>query len=294
MQQVEIKLNAPGFNLYRSVTCGQAFRWQEIEKEMFFGVSKEKATVIKQEKDNLVLICDKCDKEYWYNYLGLDRDYSQMEKLLAANPKTAPSLEYSKGIRIFRQDPFETLISFIISANNNVKRISKTIENICKKYGTKKSIHDIEYYAFPAPQALTDAKVEDLKECGVGYRADYIIESVKKINDGYDLNKLKTMDYHQAHKELLTFKGVGPKVAECVLLFSLGFDEAFPVDVWVKRVVGELFEFGEGEEAARQAALSFGKWAGAAQQYLFHYARQVKLGQKAKDKKGKDIDSSFS
>ena len=207
----------------------------------------------------------------------MDRDYGQMEALLAQDPRTAPALSCSSGIRILRQDPWEALITFIVSANNNVKRIGGIIDRLCERFGRPGSFCDIAYRKFPTPQSLAAATEDQLKDCGAGYRATYILDSAARIAQGYDLAAVSAMGFQEAKKELMTFKGVGPKVAECIMLFSMGFDEAFPVDVWVKRISAYLYPGEEGKKAAKAAAERFGSWAGAAQQYLFHYARTVGL-----------------
>jgi len=228
----------------------------------------------------LYLSCTPAELPFWEAYFSLDRDYKEMENLLATDPLTAPALECSSGIRILRQDPWEALVSFIISANNNVKRIVGIVERICHAFGERSECEGREYVKFPTPQSLAAASAEQLKECGAGYRSPYLVDTAKRIAEGYDLEALRTMEFDEAKRELLTFKGVGPKVAECIMLFSLDFDQAFPVDVWVKRIAAYLYPGEEGKKAAHAAAERFGSWAGAAQQYLFHYARTVGLEEK--------------
>ena len=278
------EIDAPGLNLERTLFCGQAFRWSPCGKNSFFGTVNQGAVVAKTQNNSLLLTCSQEDLEFWKHYFDLAKDYGEAEKMLLNDPKTAPSVEYSSGIRVLNQDPFETMISFIISANNNVKRISSTIERLSKRYGTHKSLEDREYFTFPSAKSLANASEVDLKECGVGYRAPYIISSAAKIANGYDFEAVRKLDYETAKKELMTFSGIGPKVADCILLFSLGFGEAFPVDVWVKRVLVELFDCTQKDSDVRAVVKRYGKWAGAAQQYLFHYARQVGLGTKKQEK----------
>lgn len=274
------EIDANGMDLARSVSCAQAFRWREHEQNCWFGAAQDKAVFARQQEGKLLLSCAQEDEPFWRHYFALDLDYAQMERMLEQDPLTSPCLETSRGIRVFRQQPFETLISFIISANNNFQRICGIVEKLCQAFGEERSHCGQRYHTFPDCQALANASEVQLKNIGTGYRAPYIIGSAQKIAKGYDLDALRYMPFDKAKKELLTFPGVGPKVAECTMLFSLGFDEAFPVDVWVARVSKELYPNQDVKQAAQSAAARFGRWAGAAQQYLFHYARQVKLGRK--------------
>jgi len=270
-------LIAKHFHLERTLACGQAFRFKPVKDGWWFGVVGDKPLLVRQKSDALELLSPCEDEAFWTRYFSLDRDYGEVEAMLSADPKTAPAIACSAGMRILRQDPYETLISFVLSQNNNVKRIAGIIERLCEACGEKDVFMGIEYFAFPACEALAEATVRELEGLGTGYRAPYVIDCARKIRDGYDLNALKSLPFEQAKRELMTFRGVGPKVAECVMLFSLGFDTAFPVDVWVKRISAWLYPGENGRAAARAAAQRFGSWAGVAQQYLFHYARTVGL-----------------
>lgn len=278
-QMRQIRVEAKGISLERTLLCGQAFRWRK-HRDGFLGVVGSNPLFISQSDDTLELSCDETQVDFWYRYFALDRDYSQLEALLLSDCATAPCLDYSRGIRILRQEPFEALVSFILSANNNFSRICGIVENICRAFGESIEFEDGKLYTFPLPQILSEATAQDLVRLGAGYRAPYIVQTAKRIAEGYDLHTLKQLPFEQVKKELLSFSGVGPKVAECIMLFSLGFDEAFPVDVWVNRVVEYLYPGEDGHKAAKYAAERFDTWAGAAQQYLFHYARQVGLGKK--------------
>lgn len=277
MTKYNCTLKTSCFDLERTLDCGQAFRWRKQKDGSWFGVVMDRPLFIKQEGALLYLSCDPLDAPFWENYFSLDRDYGEMEALLALDPRTAPALSCSSGIRILRQDPWEALISFILSANNNVKRIMGIIERVCSVFGEPDEFQGKAYHKFPKPEVLAASSPEQLKDCGAGYRAPYIVETSKRIAEGYDLPALRTMEFADAKKKLLTFKGVGPKVAECIMLFSMDFDQAFPVDVWVKRISAYLYPGEDGKKAAKAAAERFGVWAGAAQQYLFHYARTMGL-----------------
>lgn len=191
------------------------------------------------------------------------------------------------GIRVFNQDAFEALITFIISANNNIGRIAGIVERLCALCGERAELDGKEYFLFPKPDAIAAREESELLAIGAGYRAPYIIKSARRIAEGYGLEKLRDMPLDAARKELLTFYGVGPKVADCVLLFGLGHTDAFPVDVWIGRALSEIY-FG-GEKARRQeterAIRALGSESGIVQQYIFHYARQNAIGKKQNAKK---------
>lgn len=185
----------------------------------------------------------------------------------------------SCGIHVFRQEPFETLISFIISANNNVKRIMGTVEKICVLAGDPIETPFGTQYVFPTPEKLAACSEEQLRECGTGYRAPYIQNTSAMIRDGFPLESLRNMTLEQARKQIVQLPGVGPKVADCILLYSLGHDDAFPMDVWMKRVMRTMFFNGEEPPKAEleQVISELGAEAGIIQQYLFHYARSMKI-----------------
>ena len=289
-KQYSQTLPAPHFDLEKSVSCAQAFRWKK-EGEAFFGIAEDKAVWVYQENDAICLTMNTDERDFWRHYFSLDCDYGELEAILAQEEKTAACLPYSQGIRIFRQEPFETLISFIISANNHYGRICSLVNKISHAYGKKASILGREYYAFPKPDQLALATKEELETLGCGYRAAYIAASAQKVAKGYDLNALRSWPYEQAMRELQTFAGVGPKVAACIALFSLGFEEAFPVDVWMKRVLQHLYPNDKPQAAMEKVMEKYGRWAGAAQQYFFHYARAIGLGKTSstRTRKGKQI-----
>lgn len=202
---------------------------------------------------------------------------------LAQDEVMKDATDYGKGIRILNQDKFETIISFIISANNQIPRIQKAIEKISEMYGDYLGEDENrKYYAFPSAQQLSLAKPEDLREFArVGFRDKRIVEASKLIASGQvDIEKISSMDLEDARKELQTLPGVGPKVADCILLFAFDRKESFPVDVWIKRVMEELYlkEVTPKSKIATRGREVFGKNAGFANQYLFYYGRENKLG----------------
>jgi len=267
------------FDLARSCECGQAFRWHRYENG-FLGIVSGRAALLTQEKDTLTVFpCQKADIPFWFNYLDLERDYSRIERGIFEHPKMCSCVCGSCGIHVFRQDPFETLISFIISANNNVKRIMGTIEKLCILAGDPIETPFGIQYTFPTPAKLAECSEDKLRECGTGYRAPYIQKTAELIRDGFPLEALRDMPLAQARKEITRLPGVGPKVADCILLYSLGHDDAFPLDVWMKRVMRTMFFNGTEppKSELEQVISGLGAEAGIIQQYLFHYARSMKI-----------------
>lgn len=259
---------------------GQFFRYSKNEDGSYDIAAGSKRLNVKKGEDTLILSqCEPSDFEnFWREYFDLDTDYNKLFKdIKDSNLKSA--MENYPGLKVLKQNPYETVISFIISANNNIGRIKGIIERLCVKYGSRISDESGEFYAFPAPEQLSRATEDELNELGCGYRAPYIVQSARMIAEGFDLCSLKNTDYISAKKKLLELKGVGPKVADCILLFSLGHYNAFPKDVWVKRVMKELYGVsGSDKDMQAFAEERFGKYAGIAQQYLFYGARRGELG----------------
>lgn len=270
------------FNPVHIFECGQAFRWNWDGKG-YVGIVRDKPLRVLWE-DNAIILENASIEDYrdlWEDYFELKRDYAHIKQEISKDDIMKEAVDFGWGIRILNQDPWETLISFIISANNAISRIKRSIENISKKFGRRVYWDGREFYTFPEPERLVDAHEDELIECGVGYRASYIIKTAKMIHEQeIDLWDIKNMEYEDALKAMLKFAGVGPKVADCVLLFSMGKREAFPVDVWVQRVMGTLYlEQGATPAKIKKFAREkFGKFAGYAQQYLFYYARENKIG----------------
>ncbi len=258
------------FSLEQCLCCGQAFRWKR-QGEGFIGVALGRE-VYAEQSGSILTLCgaDERSAAGYIRYFDLERDYGSIKASFAGDPFLKEGMEYAGGIRVLRQPPFETLISFIISQNNNVKRISGIIETLCKRYGEPVG----ESFDFPAAGALARLSVKELLECGTGYRAPYITGAAKMVTEGFDLDGLADIPYPEARQKLITLPGVGPKVADCVALYSLGFTEAFPADVWMKRVLKCVYGFRGSDAQMREfVAARFGRFAGLAQQYLFHYAR---------------------
>lgn len=266
-------------------TCGQAFRWYEEKDGSFTTVHLGRVLNVLNEDNRVVFKGTNLEefKKIWLDYFDLNTNYKEIRKTLSSNEILLNAMEYGKGIRILNQNHFEMLISFIISANNMIPRIKKSIEVISMRYG--KFICEDEnrkYYSFPTVEELSNATVEDLREFAkVGFRDKRIFDTVNMIlNDKIDLNSFESLETDILREELLKFSGVGNKVADCIMLFSYKRGEVFPVDVWIKRVMEELFIKQETpvKKIAKEADRIFGKYAGYAQQYLFYYGREEKIG----------------
>ena len=285
MEQEYILENCKSFELEHIFECGQCFRWNKQEDGSYTGIFKQNVVNVKKADNKIIFrgICKENIKDECIKYFDLNTNYDNIKsKLSNVDNYLKTSIEYGEGIRILNQDLWETLISFIISANNNIPRIKGIIERISKSYGEKIVWDKAEYYTFPTPQELSRASVEDLRNIGLGFRDVRVYETTKIINE--NPNKLKELedekDVNKLRKELLKFPGVGPKVADCVMLFStLKKLEVFPIDVWVRRVMNELYIKNDDEtkinkkEIEELAKTKYGNLAGIAQQYLFYWRR---------------------
>lgn len=275
--------NLDFFDIKAIFTCGQAFRWYEEKDGSFTTVHLGRVLNVLNEDNRVVFKGTNLEefKEIWVDYFDLNTNYKEIRKTLSGNEILVNAMEYGKGIRILNQNHFEMLISFIISANNMIPRIKKSIEVISMRYG--KFICEDEnrkYYSFPTVEELSNATVEDLREFAkVGFRDKRIFDTVNMIlNDKIDLNSFESLETDVLREELLKFSGVGNKVADCIMLFSYKRKEVFPVDVWIKRVMEELFIHKQMpvKKISSYANEIFKENAGLAQQYLFYYARKEK------------------
>ena len=266
-------------------TCGQAFRWYEEADGSFTFITHGKVANAKKVGGEIFLrgVDEASFDEIFYKYFDLSRDYKLVMEELARDEVMKNATEYGKGIRILNQDKFETIISFIISANNQIPRIKNAIEKISEMYGDfLGEDENRKYYSFPSAEKLSLARPEDLREFArVGFRDVRIVETANLIKDGYvNLDEIDKMDLEDARSALQVLPGVGPKVADCILLFAFDRKESFPVDVWIKRVMEELYlkEVTPKSKIAMRGREVFGKNAGFANQYLFYYGRENKLG----------------
>ena len=251
-------------DLENTLFCGQAFRWKKTGENTYHGVVLDSVADIEQSGNEIIFknMSMECFEKVWKKYFDIERDYEKIVKEFTSDSYLKKATEEYYGIRILHQQSFEALISFIISQNNNIPRIMGIIERLCEGFGTKIG----EDYAFPTLTQLENVTVEDLSVLRAGFRAKYIVDAVQKIkNKEVDLEKISEMPIEDARAELMKIKGVGAKVAECTLLYGFGRVEAFPVDVWVKRIMAEMYTDGLPECTKN--------YEGIAQQYLFHWRR---------------------
>ena len=252
-------------DLGETLDCGQSFRWKRNDNGSFSGVAFNRAVTMDLIGTDLYI--DNApmeDYDLWYNYLDLQLDYGKIRDSISnIHPVLKEASAYAPGIRILRQDPWEALCTFIISQNNNIKRIKGIVERLCENFGEKLSDGE---YTFPTAEKLSKLSVDDLAPIRAGFRNKYIIDGAQKVNSGeVNLNICYDLPYDEAQQELMKIKGVGTKVADCTLLFGFHRIEAFPLDVWMKRAMEKLFP--------TMSPKDFGEYAGIAQQYIFHYSR---------------------
>lgn len=273
------------FDLSQTLECGQCFRFYKQDENDYVVVAYNKLLHIKQEGNNLIFFnCSENEIEGWINYFDLNRDYDKIKKFLLRKDKVLkPAIEEKWGVRILNQEFHETLISFIISQNKQIPHIKHLVRRISENYGSYLgSVNGEDYYSFPSCSVLGTITEEDFREMKTGFRAPYLADAVLKLCSG-ELKEtvFKGVEEEEARKKLMTVKGVGEKVANCVMLFSLGYRAAFPIDVWIKRIMEELYFNGEDtpkDVIAKFAKENYGEYGGYAQQYLFCYGRDNKVG----------------
>lgn len=259
--------------------CGQCFRFEPTADGSFEGVAHGRYIRFSQPDSSTLEIHNSTPADYeniWKRYLSLDADYNAVRADIASRFDIAShgkdtimptAMEYGSGIRILRQEPWETLCSFIVSQNNNIPRIKKIIAAMSERYGEPTECAGHTYYAFPTAESLVSAGVGGLAALRTGFRAKYIFDAAERVASGeLDLEKVSEMTPDEAMEALCEIKGVGPKVASCAMLFGLGMTSAFPIDVWIKRVIAKYYPDGLDIPA-------LGEYAGIAQQYLFYYER---------------------
>lgn len=281
------------FNIKQILECGQCFRWERLSDTNYIVVAYRRVIEIVQDGDVVTIYNTNINdfNNIWKNYFDLDTDYSIFKSQLSEDEVLRKSVEFGYGIRILNQDPFEMLISFIVSARNSIPSIMKTIKKMSEKWGDELSYKGNTYYAFPTPEQFKSATLEEIKETGASFRSKYIFDTISKVNSAieaknngelteelktFDLEYIKALPTDECHIALQNFMGVGAKVADCIMLFSMEKKSAFPVDVWVKRAMIHFY-------VAPDVSLNkirvfgrdkFGDLSGLAQQYLFYYARE--------------------
>lgn len=271
------------FDLRHIFDCGQAFRWEKVADQDYIGISGDQVLRITQAGNKIGYSCEtQVFNEFWHPYFDLNTNYDQIKRtLLIKDPSLGDAIDFGSGIRLLNQEPFEMLITFILSANNHIPRIKSLVKKLCENYG-KPINHpwtDLigPMYSFPEPKALAEARIEDLRALGLGYRDRYVLESAIKVAESPELmSQIQAMTYGKAKQELLTFSGVGPKVADCILLFSSGRHEAFPIDTWIKKTLERRYGLHQLSTKALEAWADhiFGDLKGYAQQYMFFYERE--------------------
>lgn len=288
---MEYEVETNSFELKDIFECGQCFRWNQEEDGSYTGVFTDCVLNVEKQGSKIIFkgkyynqITQKDFEEKIRNYFDLDRDYSKIKRILSkVDENLKLSVKYGEGIRILNQNLWETIISFIISANNNIPRIKGIIERISAKYGKEIEFNNKKYYTFPSKEELSKASVEDLRALGLGFRDVRVYETTRIIlNNEVDLEKIHNLPTDKVREILLSLPGVGPKVADCILLFStLKRFDVFPIDVWVRRVMNDLYIHNEDEtkvdkkEIQKLAEDKFGNLQGIAQQYLFYWRREA-------------------
>lgn len=275
------------FDIKQTFECGQCFRWERTEKGTYIGVVQGRVIELEQIGEDITIHNTNKDdfENLWIDYFDLERNYSEIKKILSKDELLNKAVEYGHGIRLLNQDPFELVVSFIISARNSIPVIMKTIKKISEKFGNPIEYKGKIYYTFPTPKELNKATLEEVVETGASFRGKYIVDTVDKVNaavesgiynDEFNLDRIKNLDDNECHIELQKFKGIGAKVADCIMLFSMRKYSAFPVDVWVKRAMQHFYL---APDVSLPKIRIFGRdkfkeLSGFAQQYLFYYARE--------------------
>lgn len=257
------------FNIEDTLECGQVFRYKVVDNGYEVYALNHKASVCCQ-KGVTTIFCD--DTKFFKKYFDFDINYGTIKTELRGEELLDKAIAVGEGIRILRQDPLETIISFIISANNNIPRIKKILEKICEGYGSKMD----GYYAFPTLEQLATIPQEFFSKIGCGYRAPYLFKTIQMLSNGFPINEIGNMSLADARKNLKTLYGVGGKVADCILLYGYHRTDVFPCDTWIKKVYVQCYGGDErlsAEKISEYFVSLYGNNAGFAQQYLYYYKR---------------------
>lgn len=272
---MEIKVES-SFLLSHILKCGQTFRYEELGEEKFFVIAKDKRVLVSQVGDKVNFSCSEQEFEnYWKNYFDLYVSYDEIKSnLIQIEPKIEKYMEELYGIRVLRQDAFEMMITFILSQNNSMTNIKKVVANICDKYGSEMEDEYGTYHAFPTVEQLKDVERESFRQLKTGFRDKYLIDAISRVVSGeLDLEVLKSMSTKDARDKLMKVKGIGRKVADCILLFGFYRLDVFPIDVWTRRAITKLYF--EDKKVKDTLLLDktyeiFGDYSGIAQQYIFY------------------------
>ena len=262
-----VKLNEKYFDLKQICGSGQCFRMKEIEKNRYEIVAFGKYLEMEQREDGIFLFCSESEFEtVWKEYFDLNFDYAKViDRIDTEDTYLCTAAQYGNGIRILHQDLWEMMISFIISQQNNIKRIRKCIETICERFGERKtSQNGTVYFDFSSPEVLAAAGEEELRSCNLGYRSRYIEKTARQVMEWGNLEQLKQLPYAKARTKLMEFCGIGEKVSDCICLFALQKKEAFPIDTHIRQVLLEHYPDGFPFER-------YENFSGILQQYIFYY-----------------------
>ena len=271
------------FDIHHIFGCGQCFRFNLTDNNTYVGVAHGHALRISQNGSDVTLYNTSAEdfSNIWYDYFDLGTDYYAIKEALSSDSVMREACSFGGGIRILRQPLWETVVSFIISASNNIPRIKGIIERLCENFGDKIIYEGNIFYSFPSPSVLAELSLDDLSVIRAGFRDKYILNAAGKFSDGtLSDTYMRSLSVSDAKKALMSINGVGNKVSECILLFGLSHTESFPVDVWIKRIIEHCY-FGSEQSidtVSRFANEKFGSLGGYAQQYLFYWARENKIG----------------
>lgn len=269
-----IKFDKEFFNIEDTLECGQIFRFQKYNGG-YLVTSTSKVCFLKYEKDKVLI--DSSDDEYFSKFFDLDTDYSKIyNSALSYNiPYLTISAENGKGVRILRQDFVEMIFSFLISQNNNIPRIKRTIEGLCEKFGQSFNAFGKTLFAFPTVEKIANLSIEELKALGLGYRANYFFDSSKKLLNQDFILEMKNGNNSTLRQNLLSLKGVGQKVCDCIMLFGCHRTDRFPTDTWIEKLYHDNFNgnLSDRNKISEYFVELFGDMSGYFQQYLFHYKR---------------------
>jgi N-glycosylase/DNA lyase len=292
--EIQLDRSTAPFSLEHTLRCGQLFRWEKYG-DWWYGVVKDTVVKIRQIADKVMFEAfpEKIDGEFIKNYFRLDDNLPLILSQINKDEYIRKTIQRCHGLRISRQEPWECLLSYICATYKNIPAIKNMILNLSKRFGKKMTFNGHPFYTFPKPSNLAHASLEDIRSCRLGFRAQRALETAKILErDGLNLEDLRKMDYTKAKQKLLSLPGVGQKVADCIILFSLDKLEAFPVDIWIKRVILEFyssyFERSFVKRVAGKRSITpreyevissfgreyFGKFAGYAQEYLFNLSRK--------------------
>lgn len=259
---------------------GQCFRWKRNDDGSAIGIAMERVIELDKKEDTLRIYNTNLEEfnNIWLKYFDFTRDYTEIKKVLSKDAVLKEAIKFADGIRILNQDKFELILTFIISANNRIPMIERAVEKISNLYGKEIEYNNKKYYTFPKIKDMKDLSLEDYEKLGVGFRAKYLYNTVRMLSENGEeyLDYISNLSMDNCHKELQKLSGVGPKVADCIMLFSMGKTAAFPVDVWIKKAMIFFYNMEDMSlnKIREESIKMFGENAGLAQQYLFYYARE--------------------